>query len=148
MATMQFIRLLLNGQKKMVKTNQVKFVTVKERYSELKVETLMAHCVQHLPVVLEYLPADYETPGKVCREYLLNLMNTLHEGMIEELRIEALTRAKNRHNNRVETIELKDEFRDLLHNPLFPLSKQAVSRRKRKTAVVTVSKRRTRRRRH
>lgn len=50
-------------------------------------------------------------------------MNTLSNGLVEALRLEAIQRAKGAPNaNQEEMIELKEEFRDILNNPIFPLS--------------------------
>ena len=55
-------------------------------------------------------------------------MNTLSGGLVEVLRLEALQRAKGTpHANREEMIELKEEFRDILNNPIFPLSTTALT---------------------
>ena len=55
-------------------------------------------------------------------------MTTLSNGLVEVLRLEAIQRAKGAPNaNQEEVIELKDEFRDILNNPIFPLSTMALT---------------------
>jgi len=49
-------------------------------------------------------------------------MNTLGNGIVDRLRVLAINRAKGTpQGNREEIIELKEEFRDLINNPIFPL---------------------------
>jgi hypothetical protein len=119
MATMDFLRSLLSGEKQMFKMNVVKFVQVKERYSELSLENLLHHCNQEAPECLNYFPNN-PIPVKLCRTYVMNVMNTVHEGIIEDMWIAALKRAKTRNADQT-VIVLKDEFAGLLTNQLFPM---------------------------
>lgn len=53
-------------------------------------------------------------------------MNTLDNGLIDRMRVEAINRAKARNQpaNANENIELANEFRNIINNPIFPLGKQ------------------------
>lgn len=50
-------------------------------------------------------------------------MNTLDTGLIDRMRVEAINRAKARNQpaNANEMIELSQEFRNIITNPIFPL---------------------------
>lgn len=72
MCSLDFVRQLLNGQKLMVKINDVRVVNKPERYQELTVTSLLDHCRQNIPEVLRYLPEDLD-PARIDRGYLLNV---------------------------------------------------------------------------
>ena len=49
-------------------------------------------------------------------------MNSLDAGSIDRMRVDAINRAKNRNRNQEdEILELKEEFRNIISNPIFPL---------------------------
>lgn len=58
-------------------------------------------------------------------------MNTLDGGLIDRMRIEAINRAKTRNQpaNANEMMELSQEFRNIITNPLFPLGIARYKRR-------------------
>ena len=121
MMTKDMCRELLAGRKLMLLLTEVKFVSQAERYHELSVASLLEHAERELPETLAYLP-DNPVPDRVCRKYLMNVMNTLDEGLIQRLRTAAINRAKNQGNQGPEEIELAPEFQGILNNPLFPLA--------------------------
>ena len=116
-----FLRQLLSGQKRMLLLSEARFVTQAERYPELSVTSLLQHVHMELPQALEYLPDD-PTPETICRKFLMNIMNTLDDGLIFCLRTEAINRAKNRGNDGPEEIELSQVFQGIINNPLFSLA--------------------------
>jgi len=57
------------------------------------------------------------------------MMNSLDVGLIDRMRIEAINRAKTRNQpaNANEMIELSQEFRNIINNPIFPLGMRDVN---------------------
>ena len=121
MLTKPMCRDLLSGRKRMLLLSEVCFVDQAERYQELSVANLLGHVHRELPQALEYLP-DNPVPDRVCRKYIMNVMNTLDEGLISRLRMTAINRAKNQANDGPEEIELSLEFQGIMNNLLFPLA--------------------------
>ena len=120
MLTKTMCRDLLSGRKRMLLLPDVQFVDQAERFRELSVVSLLEHAHRELPQVLDYLP-DNPEPDRICRKYLMNIMNTLDPGLISRLRTAAINRAKNQGNQGPEEIELSQEFQGIMNNPLFPL---------------------------
>ena len=92
-----------------------------ERYTELSVANLILRAQTMVPEALNYLP-DLLDPAKLDKKFLMNIFNTLDPGSIEQLRVQAINRARNRQGDLGENhIQLAEEFRDIINNPLFPL---------------------------
>jgi hypothetical protein len=131
MASMDFLRDVLRGHKRLLKLNAVKFLLGLEKFHELTIANLLEVARAQVPQVFDYLPDNYII-SRLSREYVMNVpvrltqvMNTLGQGIVEQLRITAINRAKASPTaQREEMIELKAEFRDLINNPLFPLGRQ------------------------
>ena len=64
---------------------------------------------------------------------MTQIMNTLDVGLIDRMRVEAINRAKARNQpaNANEMIELSQEFRNIITNPIFPLGIRRYNRRRR-----------------
>lgn len=105
-----------------------------ERYTELSTANLIQRARVMVPDALNYLPDDPQ-PEKCDRCYLMTILNTLDPGSIDQLRIQAINRSKNQPaGNRENHIQLADEFRDIINNPLFPLGSLALLRQQYATA--------------
>lgn len=75
MVTKDYIRLVLSGEKKMMKLQDVKFIVIPS-YDELSVKNLFPK-FKHNPDVMKYMPDDYPAGRGPDREFFFNLLNTL-----------------------------------------------------------------------
>ena len=77
--TMEYLRGVLNGRKKVFKNEEVRKVRV-PRYKELTVDKVMTHCVEKSEI-LSYLP-DLPENGEphVDRDFLFTIVNTVDIG--------------------------------------------------------------------
>lgn len=123
MCSIDFLKDILAGKRKLVKLNQVRFVSGLERFTELTISSLMDFGLENVPNYEIYFPQDVPR-SKLCREYVAHILNTLDPGCVDALRVEAINRSKLR--NRAEdrgnqAIQLTQEFANILHNPIYPL---------------------------
>ena len=76
MASMDFLRAVLRGDKKLIKLNVVKFILGLEKYNELTLANLLETARAEVPNLFDYLPDDYFI-AKLSREYVLNVSSLL-----------------------------------------------------------------------
>lgn len=72
MASMDFLRAVLSGQKSLLKLNQVRFLIGLEKYNELTLANLLERARTAVPRLFDYLPQDYII-SRLSREYVLNV---------------------------------------------------------------------------
>ena len=78
--TKDFAKLVFRGEKALLKNRDVKLVEV-TRYDELSVKNLYKKFME-LDGVSDYFPDKYPK-GRVCdREFMFNVVNTLHEEVV------------------------------------------------------------------
>ena len=83
MFTKDFAKQVFKGEKRLMKNRDKKGVVV-IKYDELSVKNLYEKFMK-LEGVAQYFPTTYPK-GRVCdREYLFNIVNTLHEDVVTEL---------------------------------------------------------------
>lgn len=72
MASLDFLKRILSGAKRMLPIGQVRHVNQAERYTELSVQSLLNYAANNMPQLFLYLP-DNPSPERLCRKYLLNV---------------------------------------------------------------------------
>ena len=83
MFTKDYAKLVFSGAKKLLKNRDVRHVEV-TKFDELSVKNLYDEFMA-LEGVKHYFPDSYPK-GRVCdREYMFNIVNTLHENVVSEL---------------------------------------------------------------
>ena len=86
--TKDFAKQVFRGEKKLLKNRDVKRVNV-IKFDELSVKNLYDNFMT-LEGVNDYFPDSYPK-GRVCdREYMFNVVNTLHEDVVTEILNHAL----------------------------------------------------------
>ena len=77
MFTKDFAKALLQGQKKLIKRREAKFIKV-TKYDELSVKNLYDDFMS-LDGMKDYFPDKYPKGRQCEREYMFNVANTLYE---------------------------------------------------------------------
>ena len=83
MFTREFAKLVLMGDKKLLKLREVQFVQV-VKYDELSVKKLYDSLLE-LPVMADYFPNRYPKGRSCDRDYMFNVANTLHEEIVTDI---------------------------------------------------------------
>ena len=83
MFTKDFVKEVLNGNKKLLKRKEVKFVEV-VKYDELSVKHLYTDLIK-LPMMSVYFPSKYPKGRQCDRDYMFNVANTIHETVVTEV---------------------------------------------------------------
>ena len=83
MVTAPYLKLILKGEKKLLKASVVK-VCNPPKYDEISVKQLYDACIQ-LPGMANYFPDEYPKGRKCSREYFFTILNTLHPEYTHEL---------------------------------------------------------------
>ena len=81
--TKDFVKLVFKGKKKFLKLSEVKFVHV-IKYEELSVKNLYDKFMT-LQGVQDYFPDKYAKGRVIDREFMFNVVNTLHEEIVIEI---------------------------------------------------------------
>ena len=83
MCTRDTLKDVFGGKKKLMKLNQVKFISV-PKYDELSVKKLYDKFMT-LEGVGQYFPTEYPK-GRVCdRDYMFNIAYTVHPKTVKEI---------------------------------------------------------------
>ena len=81
--TKDFAKLVFKGEKTLLKNRDLKLIEV-TKFDELSVKNLYSHFMT-LEGVSMFFPDKYPK-GRVCdREYMFNVVNTLHEEVVKEI---------------------------------------------------------------
>ena len=110
MFTKDYAKLVLSGQKKLLKRDEVKFVEV-THYDELSVKNLYDKLIE-LEGMRDYFPVKYPK-GRYCeRDYMFNVANTLHQKVVTELTEHALKQrfATDADNYQRESIKISEHW--------------------------------------
>ena len=83
MVTAPYLKLILKGEKKLLKASVVK-VCNPPKYDEISVTKLYDACIQ-MPGRANYFPDEYPKGRKCSREYFFTILNTLHPEYTHEL---------------------------------------------------------------
>ena len=131
MASMEFVRQILSGEKLLLQSNQVRHIRYLERFPALTIASLLAWGRDNIPELDRYIPdfvdQDYSKVDRLflasVESNLIKICNTLNENSIERLRLQALQDATNRNNQNQEPamIRLAPQFANIFNNRLVPL---------------------------
>lgn len=67
--------MVLSGEKRLLRQNQVLVISSAERFPELSIANLLDYCQREMRDAFQYIPDDaQEQPAKVDRLYLLNVV--------------------------------------------------------------------------
>lgn len=126
--SLDFCRMILSGEKRLVKKADLIPVFTCERFPELTITNLLTFGRERIPDLDAYLPSDNAADIERCkllndRGYILSVVNTLAPHSIEELREQAINRAKgiDPGNQDDRRIRLLPEFEAIFTDPTFPL---------------------------
>lgn len=72
MCNSQFLKELLAGTKKMVRTRDVRHVENAENYSELSISSLLDFAREHKPQLFEFMPNELDQT-RISRRYLIDV---------------------------------------------------------------------------
>lgn len=75
MCTVDFLREILSGRKRLLKLNAVRFVIGTERYQDLTLTSLLRYAEDNLRELEQFVPNNVQ-PNKLCREYVLNVKSS------------------------------------------------------------------------
>ena len=114
MVTYPFLKMILKGDKKLLKTNEVRICNP-PRYDEISVARLYDTCVK-LPGMLDYFPDVYPKGRQCSREYFFSILSTLHPEYTKELLMKSKqVRFAGEEEEQVqETIEVSDVWAEQL----------------------------------
>lgn len=83
MVTKDHLKLVLSGQKDLLKMNEVRFINP-PAFDEIGVKNLYDKVVS-LPKMDRYFPSKYPKGRQCCRSYMYNVWNTLHPDDVNEV---------------------------------------------------------------
>ena len=83
MCTKEFLKAIFENSKKLLKIGDTKFISV-IKYDEISVKELYQRFMS-LNGVSDYFPDKYPKGRQCDREYMFNVVNTLHPNVVQEV---------------------------------------------------------------
>ena len=83
MITKDFLRAVLNEDKKLLKMSDVKFITV-PKFDELSVTNLLPKVKDNINIMI-YMPTQLPKGKSISREYFMNILNTAYPEYVKKL---------------------------------------------------------------
>ena len=120
MITKDFLRQILNGEKKMIKNADIKTITV-PKYDELSVINLLPKVKENVNVMI-YFPDRLPKGKTISREYFFNVLNTSYPDYLQKMIDHANNQRMGSANNGTEMDEIKvtdDMWNELNAMPFF-----------------------------
>jgi hypothetical protein len=77
MASIEFLKDILAGRKRLIKKNQIRYIQKLERFHELTVNNLVDYGMNNINNFGDYLPANHDE-AVLSRSYLINVDVSSH----------------------------------------------------------------------
>ena len=118
-----FYKAVFAGKKKLLHVSEVKHINV-PRLQELSVKNLGENLKQD-PTLSNYLPEKWEVKKKLDREWVLNVVNSIHPGYLEQVIQHAQRQRQTAQTEEEEkdTIQITEEWKQRLAETTFISSK-------------------------